>query len=399
MSLISKRLRALQKKYNRILQMEDSLSKGKTLNKEQQETLLTKQSILGAIEELKKIREPLSSALEEELQPPKLNSKDSHQIQENGFGEDERRGDEVVVQDLLNLLYFGSMFDVKSQGDFVSTMYRKNHERGCCLTYDYVTDDDADLLGEGDLDLISLLGDLVISRPVDSSFSHKDALQRCIEHAKLWIANSDQPVVPDSRITYATLREKLNKIMASDYFTTTPELKPSVDMVAAAENYQSFHVPVNGSVDANIPVEVEVPIVQQDHKEQGFENFQEPEVYVDQSSSEDQLRQDGSVVKNSTEFPSENASDVQLTEEQSQVYAESKEQQNGSRRSQNYRPGRGGGRRRNSNGYGGRDGSRGSYQNGDGQAGNYYPRNNYNYRGGRGGAGGNYNQASTQGGQ
>ncbi|RZB69243.1 Synaptotagmin-1, partial [Glycine soja] len=61
-------------------------------------------------------------------------------------------------------------------------------ERGCCLTYDYVTDDATDLLGEKDLDSISALRGLLVSRPADSSFSHKNALHRCVEHAKLWLA-------------------------------------------------------------------------------------------------------------------------------------------------------------------------------------------------------------------
>lgn len=48
----------------------------------------------------------------------------------------------------------------------------------------------------------------------------------------------------------ASLRERLNKIMASDYFTTTPEMKAPVDMAAAAAsgNYAPFQVPVTGPV-------------------------------------------------------------------------------------------------------------------------------------------------------
>lgn len=47
----------------------------------------------------------------------------------------------------------------------------------------------------------------------------------------------------------ADLREKLNKIMSSEYFTTTPEMKAAVEVVvAAAGNYASFQVPVHGSV-------------------------------------------------------------------------------------------------------------------------------------------------------
>ena len=33
-----------------------------------------------------------------------------------------------------------------------------------------------------------------MSRPADSSLSHKNALERCVEHAKLWLANSDQSI-------------------------------------------------------------------------------------------------------------------------------------------------------------------------------------------------------------
>nr|GMD95661.1 uncharacterized protein LOC109154800 [Ipomoea batatas] len=141
LSVINKRIRALKKKLNRISQMEDSLAKGKTLNKEQ--------------------------------------------------------------EDLLNLLYFGSMFDVKTlQNHFTEVMLSREHERGSCLSYDYMKDDDSiDLLGEGDLDLLSLLSGLLISRPANSSLPHKNALQKCIEHAKLWLENSTQPIEPDSNVT------------------------------------------------------------------------------------------------------------------------------------------------------------------------------------------------------
>ncbi|KAF3552012.1 hypothetical protein DY000_02009773 [Brassica cretica] len=60
----------------------------------------------------------------------------------------------------VNILYFGSLFDVKSQ-------------KRACVNYDE------------------------ISRPVDSGLSHKNALERCVEHSKLWIANSDQMIAPN----------------------------------------------------------------------------------------------------------------------------------------------------------------------------------------------------------
>lgn len=57
----------------------------------------------------------------------------------------------------------------------------------------------------------------------------------------------------------AGLRERLNKIMSSEYFTTTPEMKATVEVAAAAAgNYPSFQVPVHGSiVPASVPLEVE----------------------------------------------------------------------------------------------------------------------------------------------
>lgn len=195
LSVINKRIRALRKKFNRILQMEESLSQGKPLNKEQEEVLRSKPTVSALIDELEKLRQPLSSAVKDEI----TLSLEDHPNQKSD--ESQPRLNDVVVEDILNLLYFGSLFDVKSQNDFTSTMLTRTHERGCCLTYDYVTDDATDLLAETDLDLISTLGGLLMSRPADSSLSHKNALQRCIEHAKLWLANADQPIEPDAHVT------------------------------------------------------------------------------------------------------------------------------------------------------------------------------------------------------
>ncbi|VFQ66722.1 unnamed protein product [Cuscuta campestris] len=66
-TVISKRIRALRKKLNRISQMEDSISNGKALNKEQEETLRSKPSVIAGIEELEKLRQPLTAAVDEEI--------------------------------------------------------------------------------------------------------------------------------------------------------------------------------------------------------------------------------------------------------------------------------------------------------------------------------------------
>ena len=183
------------------------------MNKEQEEVLRSKPSILALIDELDKLRQPLATALSEELQINDTSSQNPHhetEIENETLAEssgsiepNSNSRNDVVVEDLLNFLYFGSLFDVKS--DFVSTMLTRTHERGCCLTYDYVIDDATDLLGEKDLDSISALRGLLVSRPADSSFSHKSVLHCCVEHAKLWLAKSEQPIRPDADVTCMVL--------------------------------------------------------------------------------------------------------------------------------------------------------------------------------------------------
>ncbi|XVE92554.1 hypothetical protein REPUB_Repub01dG0107600 [Reevesia pubescens] len=380
LGLINKRLRALRKKYNRILQMEESVSQGKPLNKEQEEVLRSKPAVAAIIDELEKIRQPLSSAVSEEISlalqhqtisPEETTSeppRDKTEVQEQQPNEPDH-----AVEDLLNLLYFGSLFDVKSQNDFTSTMLTRTHERGCCLTYDYVTDEATDLLSEKDLDLISMLSGLLTSRPADSSSSHKNALHRCIHHAKLWLSNSNQHIDPNADVSYAGLRERLNKIMALDYFTTTPEMKAPVEVAAAAAGtYTSFQVPVHG-VPISVPVQVEDSVVQ----------YQQKDELEIENQAED------------ITFTVEEHGKLQADVEHNQRDVEPKEQQYVPRRPyQNQRGGRGtgGGRRGYSNGRGGRGSGRGggAYQNGRSQyydqPGNYYSRNYYNRgRGSRGG--------------
>jgi hypothetical protein len=192
LSVISKRIRALRKKYNRITQMEESLSNGKTLNKEQEEVIRSKPVVTALIDELEKLRSPLTSALAEELQ--QTSDQKPKQLDRSVNQDD-------LIEDLLRLVYFSSLFDVRSQADFTAMMLTRSHERGCCLTYDYVTDDVVDLLSEKDLNLISVLGSLVSSRPVNEIISHKSALEACIGHAKRWISCSDEPINPEAPAT------------------------------------------------------------------------------------------------------------------------------------------------------------------------------------------------------
>ncbi|XP_065860902.1 uncharacterized protein [Euphorbia lathyris] len=407
LNFINKRLRALRKKHNRIIQMEEAISQGKPINKEQEDVLRSKPSVCAAIDELEKLRQPLSVAVSEEvalgiqrhqqqssISGNAIDTKDDSQETNCESGEDTGSEIGTAVEDLLNLLYFGSLFDIKCQNDFTATMLTRTHERGCCLTYDYVTDDATDLLGERDLDFISMLGGLLISRPVDSSLSHKNALQRCVEHAKLWLANSEKPIEPNASITYAGLRDRLNKIMASDYFITSPEMKAPVDVAAAAGNYGSFQVPVQ-TVPISVPVQVEGSSEQYQENEETT-NDQGHETGDGQSSPAEEFEKD----EVEAEIPVEEASGEQeqvkpLEAEHNHKEEDHKEQQYARRNFQNQRGIRGGGRRGYSNGRGGRSGGRGGgYQNGRSQyheqsGNNYYPRNYYNNRG-RGGRGGGH---------
>ncbi|XP_047961057.1 uncharacterized protein LOC125205908 [Salvia hispanica] len=232
LGLLNKRIRALRKKLNRISQMEESLSRGKSLNKEQQEALRSKSFIVPLIDELERFRQPLLQAVDQEIQIALAETQS-----------EEKKSDESgAVADLLKLVYFGSMFDVRTLSMANDNFMRRTHERNCCLSYDYVTDDDAagDPLNDFDLDLVALLGDLLTSRPPYSRLSHKDSLKMCVERANLWLSNSDHPIQPNSSVTYTGLREKLNKIMASDYFTTTPQIIAPIQVAAAVGNFTSF---------------------------------------------------------------------------------------------------------------------------------------------------------------
>ncbi|XP_008807866.2 uncharacterized protein LOC103720099 isoform X2 [Phoenix dactylifera] len=405
LGLISKRLRALRKKNNRILQTEESLAQGKSLNKEQEELLRSKPAVTALIDELEKLRSPLAAALQDEFSrrpspPPQQPSPSAPVAAEP---------DDKAIEDLLSLLYFGCLFDVRPQNEFTAMMLTRTHERDCCLTYDYVTDDATDLLGERDLDTISALGSLVISRPAYSGVSHKNALQECVQRARLWFQKSNQPIHPGASVTYAGLKEKLNKIMASDYFTATPEMKAPVDVAAAVGKYSTTcQVQISEATTVASPAaQIEGSPAHYQQKEDEQDDFQPTEVQPEhQSSPADEPPKDEADVLN----PSSDIASVQ--QEQQKLEADEKElnQRDPEPKDQQYIPrrgyqnqrggsrgggGGGGGRRGYPNGRGGRGrGGGGSYQNGRSQYydSGYHPRNyNSRGRGGRSGGSAMYN--------
>ncbi|XP_048574015.1 uncharacterized protein LOC125554530 [Triticum urartu] len=209
LSVVSKRLCVLRKKQNRIAHMEESVAAGKMLNQEQKELMHSKPVIAALIDELERLRVPLSTALTKELSTVPAPAAGS-----SSFGSD------LSIQDLLALIYFGSLFYVKSPNEFIATMVARKNERSSCITHGYVWDDTVDLLVENDLDAVSAVAALAAARPSSADgVSHHDALQACAHHARLWLTRADAPIHPGSSVTYAAVRSKLDRIMASDYYT------------------------------------------------------------------------------------------------------------------------------------------------------------------------------------
>lgn len=277
LTMMSKRLRALKKKFNRILQIEENKRQGKTVNKEQEDVLKTKIAIAALIDEYEKLRQPLLVAVKEEVAErekellaatlerrpeqeqeedsvcegeaveavadvevrkdnesdeaeavveahdngsdaqvaqPDVSAQESQEVsaceeenKESSLRENEVSANEKTVfsegevSDLLKLLYFAHLFDVRSQGEAASLVWTRVHERSSCLSYDFVTDDSTTPLIEGDLDALSLFGSMLTSRPPNETLSHRDALQRCIEHAREWLLDSDRLIQLDSNIS------------------------------------------------------------------------------------------------------------------------------------------------------------------------------------------------------
>ncbi|KAI5078204.1 hypothetical protein GOP47_0005875 [Adiantum capillus-veneris] len=301
-NMMSKRLRALKKKFNKILQIEESKLQGKVINKEQEEVLKMKSSVAALIEEYERLREPLQAAVKEELAEREKELMVATLLRRDDGGEEERRtsedketevnlqkavdevrketemqdsvvcGSDTVllngeninggalepehardtsrvlhqqyasstvvdgsIADLLTFLYFAQLFDVRSHGEVSSSvLWTKAHERSSCLSYDCVTEDETSPLLETDLDDLSYFGSLLSSRPPNATLSHRDALQRCVEHAKLWLQNSEAPIREDLGLTYSRLRERLNRILSSEYFTMIPELQTVTQQTAVA---------------------------------------------------------------------------------------------------------------------------------------------------------------------
>ncbi|XP_037419011.1 uncharacterized protein LOC119283661 [Triticum dicoccoides] len=373
LSVVSKRLRALRKKQDRIAQMEESVAAGKVLNQDQKEVMHSKPIITALIDELERLRVPLSTALTKELSTVPAPAAGS-----SSFGSD------LSIQDLLALVYFGSLFYVKSPDEFITTMVARKHERSSCITYGYVWDDTVDLLTENDLDAVSAVAALATARPASAvGVSHHDALQACAHHARLWLTRADVPIHPGSSVTYAAVRSKLDRIMASNYYT-------------AHHGSESVQALMSMTVSPEAP-SLKENIAAEGHKEEEEDSSHATEIYNGhQSNAADVQNMEGkSPVNPHEEYPLAEAEQEKFdVEEQDQRYAEPKERQfQRPRRSfQNQRGGDRGRRGAYPNGHGRHGGGRGmgsAYQNGrGGGGGGGYQGGGDEYQNGWGGGGG-----------
>ncbi|XP_044979704.1 nuclear transport factor 2 [Hordeum vulgare subsp. vulgare] len=377
LSVVTKRLRALRKKQNRIAQMEEAVAAGRTLNQEQKEVMRSKPTLAAVIDELERLRAPLAVAVAEEVSvsaPPALAPAPS------------ASGSDSSVQDLLALVYFGALFDVKPQSDFIATMAAREHERSSCITYDCVGDDTVDLLVEGDLDVVSAVAALAAARPASAvGVSHRDALQACAHHARLWLARADEPIHPGSSVTYAAVRAKLDRIMASDYYTAAAVGGYGAEGVQAQESMAAS--PEASAVEENLAAE--------GHKDEK-EDSHATEIYDDhQSNSADVPNLDREAPVNpDEEYPSVEAEQEKFDVEEQDAEPKEQQFQQPRRSHQNQRGGGRGRRGAYPNGRGWRGGSRGyqggGYQNGRGYqgGGGGYQAGGGGYQNGRGGGGG-----------
>uniref|UniRef100_A0A0E0IZR1 Uncharacterized protein n=1 Tax=Oryza nivara TaxID=4536 RepID=A0A0E0IZR1_ORYNI len=82
------------------------------------------------IDKLERMRAPLATALAKELSSYHARSPSAVASSSSSV--------DLSIKDLLALIYFGSLFDVKPQTEFVATMLVRPKEWDCCITFDYV---------------------------------------------------------------------------------------------------------------------------------------------------------------------------------------------------------------------------------------------------------------------
>eukprot|EP00240_Pyramimonas_obovata_P002254 CAMPEP_0118934212 /NCGR_PEP_ID=MMETSP1169-20130426/13698_1 /TAXON_ID=36882 /ORGANISM="Pyramimonas obovata, Strain CCMP722" /LENGTH=524 /DNA_ID=CAMNT_0006877089 /DNA_START=167 /DNA_END=1738 /DNA_ORIENTATION=+ len=272
LSLITKRVRAIKKKLEKVRQLEEFVIAGKSINPEQQAVLDSKVVLGIQMEELEKLRPLLGTALKEEkaawVPPPPPKAKKSEQpapppanaeadklvaekeaalsaaIQQHQEELAQLNASEAErVRSVIELMYFSQVFDIR-QPPFQTFNHLQQMERSSCLSYDYIDARGASLT-HADLDLIAAFGKLVASRPQGVAISHKDALDSCHNLALKWMSKS-QEMIPELNCSFSDLVARLDRILSSDYFTQKPVVQtlndqPGREAAEALQRVQLEH--------------------------------------------------------------------------------------------------------------------------------------------------------------
>ena len=195
-ALMNKRLRNLRKKLTRIQGVEASVAEGKSLNKDQQELLASKAGVETLIDEYEKLQKPLTDALKEEMgarahevaaAQEAARKAEAEVAAEREKAAESAGGGGGAVEEVLTLLYFACLFDVRSASESSMLAFMRVRERQACLSYDY---SEAAQLEEDDLDAIAQLGKLLTQRT--QNVSHQQALRICTETARNWLAGKQE---------------------------------------------------------------------------------------------------------------------------------------------------------------------------------------------------------------
>mmetsp|Transcript_6623 Transcript_6623/g.7611 ORF Transcript_6623/g.7611 Transcript_6623/m.7611 type:complete len:607 (+) Transcript_6623:223-2043(+) len=262
LSLVTKKIRGLKKKLTRVQQIEEGLKEGKNINSEQEERLAGKANLVAVLDEYEKLIPLLVDAVKEERasvpvpdppapptpepkapEPPAAEPEEPEKAEEET--KEDKTGDEkdttakeekeveanldeeTAVNEkerlhlLINLLYFAQVFDMRPQTHYQTHIHLQQMERSACVSYDYSPVPGHHALGPPDLDLIASLGKQITSRPQGIPISHKDALDNCVTLAQKWMGKSDEKL-PDLPMSYKQLGQRMDRILASAYFTQTP---------------------------------------------------------------------------------------------------------------------------------------------------------------------------------
>ncbi|BDA48675.1 hypothetical protein COCOBI_12-3570 [Coccomyxa sp. Obi] len=259
LTVITKRLRAANKKLKRIEEIEGSRAAGKTLNADQEEVLRGKPKVLGTIEELERLAPLLKEALVEERSALEATAQSAAESAARAHAEQEAatkfaaleeakaaaersaaaaqaeaeeakqhvaelqaapsgEAAESAITRLIQLIYFAMLFVDDGSHQHLS-------ERSACRSYDY--DDDEGTPGAAltneDLTFISQLGQLIIQRPPNQTLCHQDSITHCKELAMKFLDKSEE-MLPLLNTTAAHVAERLERVLSLGYITVVPQV-------------------------------------------------------------------------------------------------------------------------------------------------------------------------------